>query len=230
MPEFKEMSLMNANKFILTVKNRGSQFKKLAIFQTLKDVSESAVKPLPLAWIVGAVAPANKDQISSSVFTWMTAYNVSLINSYHIGDEMLQTNSVEMPIDPLGANGYAATYFGDFPLGAPGFVGSIVDVEKGFLLIQSDHKIPAAERQYGENCFLKVGFSMAGRHVSVADLHPDALYRFSLDPIYRIAIGEFYPGQIIGDSPANKSFIINFAEDGRKTIILNGDDSFEEER
>jgi hypothetical protein len=221
---------MNAAKFSLTLKNRGNQFKRFAIFQTLRDVSESAVRPLPLAWIVGAVAPGNKDQSSSSVFTWMTTYNVSLINSYHMGDEMFQTNSVEMPIDAVGENGYAVTYFGDFPLGAPAFVGSIMDVEKGFLLIQSDRKIPTSERQHGENCFLKVGFSMAGRHVSVADLHPDVLYRFPLDPVYRIAVGEFYPGQVIGDSSADKSFVVNFAEDGRKTIFLNGDDSFEDEK
>jgi len=122
------------------------------------------------------------------------------------------------------------TYFGDFPLGAPAFVGSIMDVAKGFLLIQSDRKIPSSERQYEENCFLKVGFSMAGRQVSVADLHPDVLYRFSLDPIYRIVVGEFYPGQIIGDSPSAQSYVINFGGEGRKTIILKEDDTFEDEK
>jgi hypothetical protein len=221
---------MNAAKFILTLKNRGNQFKKFAVFQTFRDITESAVKPLPLAWIVGAVAPGNKDQSSSSEFSWRTTYNVSIINSYHMGNEMFQTNSVEMPIDPAGENGYAVTYFGDFPLGALAFVGSIMDVAKGFLLIQSDRKIPPLERQYEENCFLKVGFSMAGRQVSVADLHPDTLYRFSLDPIYRIVVGEFYPGQIIGDSPSAQAYVINFGGEGRKTIILKEDDTFEDEK
>jgi hypothetical protein len=221
---------MNHSKYTLTLKNKSAQFKRFAIFQTFRDTAESAVKPLPLAWIVGAAAPGHRDQSSSSEFTWKTTYNVSIINSYHMGTDMLQTNSVEMPILPGGDNGYAVTYFGDFPLGAPAFVGSIMDGEKGYLIIQSDSKIPTAERQYEENCFLKVGFSMAGRHVSVADLHPDILYRFSLDPVYRIAVGEFYPGQVIGDVHSVKSYVINFGAEGRKTIILCGDDSFEDEK
>jgi hypothetical protein len=195
-----------------------------------KDVTDSAVKPLPLAWIVGAIAPGTKDQQSSSEFTWRTTYNISIINSYHMGNEMLSTNSVEMPVDASGDNGYAVTYFGDFPLGAPAFVGSIMDGEKNYLLIQSDRKIPTTERQYDENCFLKVGFSMAGRQVSVADLHPDTLYRFALDPVYRIVTGEFYPGQIISDAPAANSFMVNFAGERRKTIILKDDDSFGDEK
>jgi hypothetical protein len=143
---------------------------------------------------------------------------------------MLSTNSVQMPVNVSGENGYAVTYFGDFPLGAPAFVGSIMDHEKGMLLIQSDRKIPSTERQYEENCFLKVGFSMAGLQVAVADLHPDILYRFSLDPVYRIVIGEFYPGQIIGDEPFGKSYIINFGNERNKTIILNSGGSFGDEK
>jgi hypothetical protein len=222
---------MSVAKYTLVLKNKSSQFKRFAIFQTFRDVTESTVKPLPLAWMVGAIAPGSKDQSSSSEFTWRTTYNVSIINSYHMGSEMLQTNSVEIPIPATGGeSGYAVTYFGDFPLGAPAFVGSIMDGERGYLIIQSDKKIPTTERQYEENCFLKVGFSMAGRQVSVADLNPDATYRFSLDPVYRVAIGEFYPGQVIGDAQSLKSYIINFGAEGRKTITLNGDNSFEEEK
>ncbi|MDR1966371.1 MAG: hypothetical protein LBQ36_06645 [Synergistaceae bacterium] len=221
--------MISGESFTLVLKNRSNEFQRIAIFQTFNDVSESALKPLALAWIVGAVAPGSKDQSSSSEFTWKTTYNVTIINSYHIGNEMLSTNSVQMPVNLGGSNGYAVTYFGDFPFGAPAFVGSIMDSEKGFLLIQSDRKIPQLERQYAENCFLKIGFSMAGRQVSVADLHPNVLYRFSLDPVYRIVTGEFYPGQIIVDDPFEKSFAIKFGDSRRKTIILKGNEGFEEE-
>jgi hypothetical protein len=222
--------MINAAKYTLTLKNQSSQFHRFAIFQTFQDASEAAVKPLPLAWIVGAIAPGTMEQSSSSQFTWKTTYNISIINSYHIGNEMLSTNSVHMPVDISGENGFAVTYFGDFPLGAPAFVGSIMDSRKGYVLIQSDRKIPTSERQYEENCFLKVGFSMAGRQVSVADLHPDIMYRFALNPIYRITAGEFYPGQIIGDEPSDNSFAIDFSGEFNKTIILKGDNSFEDEK
>jgi hypothetical protein len=221
--------MINAAKYTLTLKNHSSQFHRFAIFQTFQDTAETSVKPLPLAWIVGAIAPGTSDQSSSSQFTWRTTYNISIINSYHIGNEMLSTNSVHMPVDIGGENGFAVTYFGDFPLGAPAFVGSIMDGQKGYLLIQSDRKIPTSERQHEESCFLKVGFSMAGRQVSVADLHPDVLYRFTLNPVYRVTTGEFYPGQIIGDEPSGNSFAINFGGEFSKTIVLKGDNSFEEE-
>ncbi|MDR3281358.1 MAG: hypothetical protein LBT23_12715 [Synergistaceae bacterium] len=220
--------MLNGEKYTLTLKNQSSRFERFAIFQTLRDVADSAVKPLSLAWIVGAAAPANKDQSSSSEFTWRTTYNVAIINSYHMGNELLSTNTVQMPVNISQENGFAVTYFGDFPYGAPAFVGSIMDGEKGFLIIQSDRRVPASERQYEENCFLKVGFSMAGKQVSVADLHPDNLYRFSLDPIYRIVTGEFYPGQIIGDDPFEKSYIIKFGDELKKTIILKDENSFED--
>jgi hypothetical protein len=220
--------MLSGEKYTLTLKNQSSQFQKFAIFQTFRDAAESAVKPLPLVWIVGAVAPANKDQNSSSEFTWKTTYNVAIINSYHMGSELLSTNSVQMPVNISQVNGFAVTYFGDFPFGAPAFVGSIMDGEKGFLLIQSDRKIPSSERQYAENCFLKVGFSMAGKQVSVADLHPDILYRFSLDPVYRIVTGEFFPGQIIGDEPFDKSYVIKFGNELKKTIILKDQNTFED--
>ncbi|MDR2780627.1 MAG: hypothetical protein LBB28_05835 [Synergistaceae bacterium] len=221
--------MINAAKYTLTLKNHSSQFHRFAVFQTFQDASES-VKPLSLAWIVGAIAPGTRDQNSSSQFTWRTTYNISIINSYHIGNEMLSTNSVHMPVDIGGESGFAVTYFGDFPLGAPAFVGSVMDGQKGYLIIQSDRKIPTSERQHEENCFLKVGFSMAGRQVSVADLHPDNLYRFTLNPIYRVTTGEFYPGQIIGDEPSGNSFAIDFGDDFNKTIILKGDNFFEEEK
>ncbi|MDR1650297.1 MAG: hypothetical protein LBR87_00755 [Synergistaceae bacterium] len=222
--------MLSGEKYTLTLKNQSSQFQKFTIFQTFHDPSESSVKPLPLAWIVGAAAPAGKNASSSSEFAWRTTCNVAIINSYHMGNELLSTNSVEMPVDKSGENGFAVTYFGDFPFGAPSFVGSIMDGEKGFLLIQSDRKVPSPERQYDENCYLKIGFSMAGKQVSVADLHPDVLYRFSLDPVYRIVTGEFYPGQIIGDDPYEKSYAVKFGDEFKKTIILKGDNSFEESK
>jgi hypothetical protein len=221
---------MNAPKYTLVIKNKSSQFKKFAIFQTLRNMTEASVKPMPLAWAVGAAAPGNGEQSSSFEFSWKPAYNISLINSYHMGNEMLQTNSVEAPVSPDGAHGYTVTYCGDFPIGAPDFVGSITESEKGCLLIKSDGRIPTIERQCEENCFLKVGFSMAGRQVSVADLQPDATYRFSLDPVYRITVGEFFPGQAIGDASHRKSCVVNFGDDGRKTIILGADDSFSDEK
>jgi hypothetical protein len=222
--------MINGERFTLNLKNQSGKFQKFAIFQTFHDATESAVKPLPLAWIVGAAAPGSKDHPSGSELAWKTVYNVSLINSYHMGDDMLSSNSVQAPVDTAGENGFAVTYFGDFPLGAPSFIGSIMDGQKGMLLIQSDGKIPAADRQYSENCFLKVGFSMAGKQVSVADLHPNTLYRFSLNPVYRVVVGEFYPGQIVADDHIEKSFVVNFGGERRKTVILNGDDSFEDER
>ena len=221
---------MNVSKYSLTIRNQSSQFRKFAIFQTFRDTTESAVKPLPLAWIVGAAAPGYGEQSSNSEFTWRTTYNVLIVKSYHMGDDMFQTNSIEMPISPDGENGYAVTYFGDFPLGAPAFVGSIVDREKGYLLIQSGHRIPAVERQYEENCFLKVGFSMAGKQASVADLLPDNFYKFALDPVYRITLGEFYPGQVLGDFSVSKSYVIDFGTATKKTIVLGADDTFSEEK
>jgi hypothetical protein len=221
--------MTSGEKYTLTLKNESAEFQKIAVFQTF-DVTGAVVRPLPLAWIVGAVAPAMGDQCSVSEFNWKTTYNVTIINSYHMGNEMLSTNSVQMPVVLGQENGFAVTYFGDFPFGAPAFVGSIMDVEKGMLIIQSDRRIPPSDRQYDENCFLKIGFSMAGKQVSVADLHPDVLYRFSLNPVYRIVTGEFYPGQVMGDDAFEKSFVINFGGETRKTVVLKGEDRFDEEK
>ena len=220
---------MNSTKYTLTLRNESSQFKRFAIFQTFRETAESAVKPLPLAWIVGAAAPGYGGQSSSSELTWRTIYNVLIEKSYHLGNDIFQTNSIEIPISPEDANGYAATYFGDFPFGAPAFVGSMMDSEKGFLLIQSDSRIPTAERQYEENCFLKVGFSMAGKQASVADLLPDLFYKFALDPVYRITIGEFYPGQVLGEMSIRRSHVINFGTVTRKTVVLGANDTFSDE-
>ena len=220
---------MNISKYTLTVRNESSQFKRFAIFQTFSDSTDSAVKPLPLAWIVGAAAPGYGGQSSNSELTWKTLYNVLIVKSYHLGNDIFQTNSIEIPISPDEENGYSATYLGDFPFGAPAFTGSIVDREKGHLLIQSDNKIPTAERQYEENCFLKVGFSMAGKQASVADLLPDSFYKFALDPVYRITIGEFYPGQALGEMSVKRSHVINFKNSTRKTIVLGINDTFSDE-
>jgi hypothetical protein len=70
---------------------------------------------------------------------------------------------------------------------------------------------------------------MAGRQVSVADLHPDIMYRFTLNPVYRVTVGEFYPGQIIGDEPSRNSFPVDFGGEFSRTIVLKDDDSFENE-
>jgi hypothetical protein len=71
---------------------------------------------------------------------------------------------------------------------------------------------------------------MAGRQVSVADLHPETHYRFSLEPIYRIVIGEFFPGQIIGDQAAGKSYRIDFGQEFNKTISVKDDGIFTDEK
>jgi hypothetical protein len=119
---------------------------------------------------------------------------------------------------------------GDFPFGAPAFVGSVIDGERGFLLIRSDGTIPPFARQREENCFLKIGISMAGRQVSVTDLHPETHYRFSLEPVYHIVGGEFFPGQIIGDQAAEKSFRIDFGQEFSKMITVEEDGSFADEK
>ena len=193
-------------------------------------MADVTVKPLLLAWIVGAAAPGGKDGQSVSEMSWKTARNISLINSHHIGTEMFSVNSVVMPVGVIAENGCAVAYMGDFPLGAPAFVGSITDGEKGFFLIQSDGTIPPFTRQREENCFLKIVFSMAGRQVSVADLHPETHYRISLEPVYHIVSGEFSPGQIIDDQAAKKSYRIDFGQEFNKTITIKEDGSFAGEK
>jgi hypothetical protein len=220
----------NAAKYALSLRNRSGKFVRFSIFQTYGEVEDVTVKPLPLAWIVGAVAPNGKDGQSVSEMSWKTARNISLINSHHIGTEMLSTNSVVIPIGAADESGCAVAYMGDFPFGAPAFVGSVIDGEKGFFLIQSDGSIPPFARQREENCFLKIGISMAGRQVSVADLHPETHYRFSLEPVYRIVRGEFFPGQIIGDQAAEKSYRIDFGQELDKTITVEEDGSFADEK
>ncbi|MDR3166006.1 MAG: hypothetical protein LBU13_10565 [Synergistaceae bacterium] len=219
----------NAVKYTLSLRNRSDKFVKFTIFQIYGEAADITVKPLPLAWIVGSVAPGGKDRQSVSEMSWRTARSISLINSHHIGTDMFSTNSVVLPIDAAD-KGCAAAYMGDFPFGAPDFVGSAIDNEKGFFLIRSDGTIPASERQHEENCFLKIGFFMANRQVSVADLHPDAYYRFSLEPVYRIVNGEFFPGQIIGDQAAEKSYKIDFGQEFNKTIAVKEDGAFTDEK
>ena len=220
----------NAAKYTLSLQNRSDKFIRFTIFQTYGEVADQTVKPLPLAWIVGSAAPGNKDQQSVSEMSWKIARNISLINSHHIGAEMLSTNSVVMPVGVAAESGYAVAYMGNFPFGAPAFAGSMIDGEKGFFLIQSDGTIPPFARQREENCFLKIGFSMAGRQVSVADLHPETHYRFSLEPVYRIVSGEFFPGQIIGDQAAEKSYRIDFGQELNKMIIIKEDGTFTDEK
>jgi hypothetical protein len=161
--------------------------------------------------------------------SWKTARNISLINSHHIGAEMMSTNSVVLPVG-TAESGCAVAYMGNFPFGAPAFVGSVTDGEKRFFVIQSDGTIPSFARQHEENCFLKIGFSMAGRQVSVADLHPEAHYRFSLEPVYHIVSGEFFLGQVIGDHAAEKSFRIDFGQELSKTITVKEDGTFVDEK
>jgi hypothetical protein len=229
--EDEELKLMiNGEKFTLTLKNATGQFQKFAIFQTFQEIADTAVKPLILAWLVGAVAPGSGEQSSSSLFAWRTNYSVTISNIYHEGDGILSTNSVQTPINLSGQNGFAVSYLGDFPIGAPAFVGSTLDGEKGMLLIQSDWKIPSSERQHAENCFLKVGVSMAGRQVAVADLHPDILYKFSLSPVYHIISGDFYPGQVITEEQLKRTGRIQFGDMPYKTLVLEGNGEFVEEK
>ncbi|MDR1581610.1 MAG: hypothetical protein LBS35_14735 [Synergistaceae bacterium] len=220
----------NAAKYTLSLRNRGGRFVRFAIFQTYGEVADIAVKPLPLAWMVGSVAPGGKSEQSVCEMSWKTARNISLIGSHHIGNDMFSANSVVMPAGSIAESGCAVAYMGDFPFGAPAFVGSVVDDEKGFFLIQTDATIPPFARQHGENCFLKIGLSMAGRQVSVADLHPETHYRFSLEPVYRIVAGEFFPGQIIEEQEVEKSYRIDFGQEINKTIIIKEDGSFTDEK
>ena len=220
----------NAAKYTLLLQNRSDKFVRFTIFQTYGEVADVTVKPLPLAWIVGSLAPGGKEGQSVSEMSWKTGRNVSLINSHHIGAEMFSTNSVVIPVGVTAENGYAVAYMGDFPFGAPAFVGSVIDGEKGFFLIQSDDTIPPFARQHEENCFLKIGISMAGRQVSVTDLHPETHYRFSLEPVYRIVSGAFFPGQIIGDQAAEKSYRIDFGQELDKTITIEEDGSFADDK
>jgi hypothetical protein len=220
----------NTAKYTLSLRNRSGKFVRFTIFQTYGEVADVTVKPLPLAWIVGSAGPGGKDGQSVSEMSWKTARNISLINSHHIGADMFSTNSVVIPVGVTVESGCAVAYMGDFPFGAPAFVGSVIDGEQGFFLIQSDGTIPQFTRQREENCFLKIGISMAGRQVSVTDLHPETHYRFSLEPVYRIVSGEFFPGQIIGDQAAEKSYRIDFGQELNKTIIIEEDGSFTDEK
>jgi hypothetical protein len=220
----------NAAKYTLSLQNRSGKFVRFVIFQTYGAIADLNVKPLPLAWIVGSAAPGDKDGQSVSEMSWKTASNISLINSHHIGADMLSTNTVVAPVGVTAESGYTVAYMGDFPFGAPAFVGSVIGDEKGFFMIQSDGTIPPFTRQREENCFLKIGVSMAGRQVSVADLHPETHYRFSLEPVYRIVPGEFFPGQIIGDQAAEKSYRIDFGQEFNKTITVKEDGSFTDEK
>jgi hypothetical protein len=222
--------MTNSAKYTLSLRNRSGKFVRFTIFQTYGDVADVTVKPLPLAWIVGSAAPGSKEGQSVSEMSWKTARGISLINSHHIGEDMFSANSVEIPVGATSESGYAVAYMGDFPFGAPAFVGSVIDGEKGFFLIQSDGTIPPFARQSEENCFLKIGISMAGRQVSVTDLHPETHYRFSLEPIYHIVRGEFFPGQAIADHAAKKSYRIEFGQELRKTITIKEDGSFTDEK
>jgi hypothetical protein len=216
--------MVNGERYALTIKNKSASFQKFAIYQTFPedtapDEFDLVVRPLSLAWMVGAIAPGNADYPSSAEFEWKSIYNATIGLFYYPGDAMMTKNSVQMPLDAENENSLVVTYYGDFPIGAPAFSNLSNEGEKGVLQIESDWKIPTAEQQHTENCFLKVGLAMAGKAVAVADLHPDVSYQFTLEPRYHIVAGDFYPSQVIGEAEKH-AFWIEFPEDIRHRVLI----------
>lgn len=197
-------------KYTLKVKNYNSRLQKFAVYQTLPDLIGPSVNPLSLAWMVGAAAPGNNAQSSTSVFGWTVFYGASLGYLQDLDDQKYFMNSVHMPVGVTESNNLSVSYLGEYPHGAPSFEGPPTNGEKGLVFVQSDGNIPTALRQERGRTRLQVGLSMDNKAAVVADLLPNLTYQFTPKPKYYIISGDFREGQVIDQAIMSGAFEVDY--------------------